>query len=136
MHSRGFLKDDSEWYLAFQEAVSTHNTPKMLRKLFVACCIFGSGALKIFDEFNSQMSADVIKRGHVFHGSNEEKAQFCKQRLLLDLHTSLRGHGRTLSDFGLPEYSLDDRKHPAHRGEDALSGFAAESLAGLQGVFP
>jgi len=104
----GFVTDDTEWYLAFKEAVDTLNTAKMLRKLFITCCIFGTGALRIFEDFNRNMSSDVIKKGQVLECSVDEIETYRRQKLLLELRTSLRGHGRTLSEFGLPEPSAEE----------------------------
>ena len=94
----GLFADKNEAQVCMREAVTTFRTPQQLRILFVHLltnsCI--DTPLKFWDEFRYKISEDCIydAGGNVNDGYNNA---------LKLLGSFLRGHGKRLDDYGLPQ---------------------------------
>ena len=94
----GLFADRNEAQVCMDEAVKTFHTPYQLRILFVHLltnsCI--DAPLQFWDEFRSDMSKDFTQDAT----SNVEHAY---DEALKHLGSLLRGHGKRLGDYGLPQ---------------------------------
>ena len=101
----GLFADQNEAQFCMQEAVSTLRTPHQLRILFVhlltnSCT---NTPLQLWNEFRDKISKDFILAtiGDIERGYNET---------LKTLGSFLQGHGKCLSEFGLPQPVADDNE--------------------------
>ena len=96
--SLGIFANQNEAQFCMQEAVDTFRTPYQLRILFIHLltnsCV--STPLQLWAEFRQKISKDFILEamGDVEQGCNEA---------LMQLGSFLQGHGKHLSNYGLPQ---------------------------------
>lgn len=101
----GLFADKDEAQVCMQEAVDTLRTPQQLRILFIHLltnsCI--STPLEFWNEFRLRISEDFILAtiSDVERGCNEA---------LIQLGSLLQGHGKHLSDYGLPQPLAHDNE--------------------------
>ena len=94
----GLFIDKDEAQICMQEAVDTLRTPQQLRILFIHLltnsCV--NTPLELWNEFRSKISEDLtlVAIGDVKQGYNEA---------LIQIGSLLQGHGKQLSDYGLPQ---------------------------------
>ena len=101
----GLFADKDEAQVCMQEAVDTLCTPQQLRILFVHLltnsCI--NVPLQFWNEFQTKISEDfiLVAVGDVKRGCNEALGQ---------LGSFLQGHGKHLTDYGLPQPLVHDNE--------------------------
>jgi hypothetical protein len=63
LHLR-LVEPEKEWELAMYQAVNAGHSPHSLRRLFVLCCVFGTGSsnLELMMKFQNEMMADLLPR--------------------------------------------------------------------------
>jgi hypothetical protein len=125
----GLFTDEQEALYAMREAVETLRTPPQLRTLFVHLLVHECtlGPIELWNTFCGSMALDFTLR---YHGSEELAWRHCLQ----DLAQAPEEHGKTLSDFGLPEPALpcDEVEHELlrwHNDADALHNRADGNAA-------
>ena len=98
---RGLVETDEEFDLLLLDASLTH-LPRSLRDLFVQVLIHGepSEPQKLWEKHAGELSQDYVRKA-LTPDSGFDAA-------LHDIDLLLQSHGKTTTDFGLPEPSLYD----------------------------
>ena len=117
----GLLKDDKEWQRVLEEAAATKMSPQ-IRELYVIILMFclPSDPLALFNEFWESWYDDFeIKAAKKNIKLSPEQL---KIMVLLDIESRLESYEETLTKFGLPTPSKEERdsiKH-LHNNQSAL----------------
>jgi len=96
---RGLFKDDKTWEYTLEEAI-VWKMPRQLRDLFAYVCVFGvpSNSLELFNKYKVHLYEDVSR-----HNGHTENCRLCEDFALAEIQATLVIHGKTCSDFGLPD---------------------------------
>lgn len=89
------LADDDQWVKAMRDGASVQ-MPSQLRILLSTICVFGTPkcALKLFEEFQQDLSEDFVHRGH--------SQEVSRNLALYGINAALKTHGKNNGDYGLP----------------------------------
>ena len=100
---RLLLQNDDEWHRCMDEATHTQTSTRALRHLFVTllrCCEV-ERPLELWERHRDALAADHLYNEQQAHGEQQMDDRI-RNLALLDIDTSLRSLGSSLTAYGLP----------------------------------